>query len=175
MKAGVTHENSSYEDNMINLNFFEKQERINVNGEEWNYFKIMNISNGMKYIAKVYKNKLEEFSKSMKLLLHQEVTINSKLNHPALLSFQGYSLTNFKNKSKPTVIFEYAANNSLSEHIFSSNFHHLNDTQKLIVIYGIASGMMYLHSHDLIHCNLIPDSVFLDENLYPKITGFQLS
>lgn len=41
-----------------------------------------------------------------------------------------------------------------------------NDTKKLINIYGIASGMAYLHSNNVIHRNLSPESIFLDDYLF---------
>ena len=50
-----------------------------------------------------------------------------------------------------------------------------DDTKKLIYFYGIASGMAYLHSHNIIHRNLKPGNILLDEHLYPKISGFDIS
>ena len=40
----------------------------------------------------------------------------------------------------------------------------LNDTNKLIIIYGIASGMMYLHSKNIILRDLRPEKILIDEN-----------
>lgn len=48
----------------------------------------------------------------------------------------------------------------------------LNKTKKLIIIYGIASGMKYLHSQNIIHRNLSSGRIFLDHNSYPKISSF---
>lgn len=55
------------------------------------------------------------------------------------------------------------------------DINYLTDTEKLIIIYGIASGMSYLHSHNIIHRDLKPSNIFLDENSYPSISGFNIS
>lgn len=50
-----------------------------------------------------------------------------------------------------------------------------NDTTKLINLYEIAYGMNYLHSEDIIHRNLSPSHIFLDEKYHPKIGNFEFS
>lgn len=50
-----------------------------------------------------------------------------------------------------------------------------DDTKKLINIYGIALSMKYLHHHKILHRNLKPENILLDENLYPKLAIFGLS
>ena len=46
-----------------------------------------------------------------------------------------------------------------------------NDTKKLINIYGIASGMSYLHSNNIIHFNLNPKSILVDNQFHTKIAN----
>ena len=43
-----------------------------------------------------------------------------------------------------------------------------NDTKRLINIYGIASGMSFLHSQNIIHRNLKPSNILVDELIHPK-------
>ena len=78
-----------------------------------------------------------------------------KLNHPCLLKFVGYSPINFKKQLKPVIVTENFSNGSLSnilevERIKKANIQGWNETKKLINIFGIASGMSYLHSHEIL-------------------------
>ena len=51
----------------------------------------------------------------------------------------------------------------------------LTDTQKLKIIYGVASAMSYLHGHGILHCDLKPDNILLEEFLFPKVSDSGLS
>lgn len=48
-------------------------------------------------------------------------------------------------------------------------------TMKYINLLGIAIGMEYLHSLKIVHRDLNPDNILLDENFYPHICHFGLS
>jgi serine/threonine protein kinase len=45
----------------------------------------------------------------------------------------------------------------------------------MIVIVGIALGMQYLHSHDIVHRDLKLENILLDDHNRPLITDFGLS
>ena len=51
----------------------------------------------------------------------------------------------------------------------------MSDTIKLKIIYGIAHAMSYLHFHDILHRDLKPDNILLDDSLHPKVADFGLS
>jgi serine/threonine protein kinase len=48
-------------------------------------------------------------------------------------------------------------------------------TAKYIALYEITAGMRYLHLKRVVHCDLKPENVLLDDNLDQKITDFGLS
>ena len=74
---------------------------------------------------------------------------------------------------------EYALNGSLKQlidhDIANPQNRFLTDTRKLKIIYGIASAMSYLHSHGILHLDLKPDNILLDDYLFPKVGDFGLS
>ena len=113
------------------------------------------------------------------LSLFREVNLNSLLNYPSVLKFVGYYPTNFEGDPLPTIIAELALNGSLRG-IISMELQGLapdewNHTKKLINIFGIASGMSYLHSHNVLHRDLKPENILVDEYLNSKISDFGLS
>ena len=50
-----------------------------------------------------------------------------------------------------------------------------SDTLKLINIYGIASAMSFLHSKNILHRDLKPGNILLDDFLFPKLADFGFS
>ena len=86
------------------------------------------------------------------------------MNHPSVLKFIGYTLKN----DKPIFITEYMKNGTLQDIIDSERNsispEYWDATQKLITIYGIASGMSYLHSHNVIHRDLKPANILIDSD-----------
>ena len=59
--------------------------------------------------------------------------------------------------------------------LLNENNDTFDDTRKLIIIYGIAVGMSYLHLHNILHRDLKPSIIYLDKYFYPKISGFHIS
>ena len=108
----------------------------------------------------------------------REVNLMSLFNHPSILKFVGYYPTNFEGEPLPTIITELAGNGSLRDiiemEISGLSPDEWGDTKKLINIYGIASGMSYLHEQNILHRDLKPENVLIDGYLYPKISDFGL-
>lgn len=138
-------------------------------------FKVKHKDTNQIYAAKISINKLEAYSEQELLNMSREVSIISKINHPSVLKFIGFNTKSFNKKSKPVIITEYALNGSLSDFISRYAKDNFKPTHKLIIIYGIASGMSYLHSHEIIHRDLKPDNILIDYNYLPKISDFGLS
>lgn len=47
--------------------------------------------------------------------------------------------------------------------------HSLSITDKFIILYGIAAGMYYMHSKDMVHLNLKPENIILNDKCEPAI------
>lgn len=160
------------------LNDFVLQNKIG-SGSFGNIYKVKSIKSGKIFVAKISINKIEKNSTSQLHNISREVNILSKLNHPSILKFIFYSPQNFKKKPKPVIITEFAPNGSLDELIkkerHSISSVNFNMTHKLIIIYGIAAAMKYLHANNIIHRDLKPGNILLDEFLFPKVGDFGLS
>ena len=123
------------------------------------------------YAARISKRRRDHLKNDL-----NTIKIHSQLSHPCIVKFIGYSPFNFKQKVNPVIITEYYRNGTLNKIIdFESKGKEIegwNMTTKLINIYGIASAMSYLHSLDIIHRNLKPGAVLVDDSLFPKLGAF---
>ena len=110
----------------------------------------------------------------------EEAEIWSIINSPLIVKMIGLCF-NYKiqNNSTAIMVLEYCLNDSLEKLLKrikgGQNIREWNDTRKLICIYGIAAGMQYLHSKQIIHLDLRPANILLNEFLFPKINDFYTS
>lgn len=161
----------------LDLSNYRKENQIGKGG--FGSYKVIDKKAGEILTAKVSIYELDDCDYGSIQNLSREVEIISQLNHPSILKYIGYSPINFKSKPKPTIITEFAHNGSLDVIIDlerkGMTLPDWDDTKKIINIYGIASGMYYLHEKNIIHRDLKPANIFMDEFLYPKIGDFGLS
>jgi serine/threonine protein kinase len=84
------------------------------------------------------------------------------LTHPCVLRIVGYCLATQRFPAQ--IATEFAAGGSLREALPT-----LDGTGKAIVIVGIVIGMKFIHSRGVIHRDLRPANILLDERGHPKI------
>ncbi|KAH0788788.1 TKL family protein kinase [Histomonas meleagridis] len=80
-------------------------------------------------------------------------------------------LLGYTNTPPFIIITQHYPNGSLQDYIHKSSAH-LTPTNKTLIALGIAKGMMDLHEQCIMHRDLKSANVFLDNNLYPKISNF---
>lgn len=157
----------------IDLNEYDKQTQI-VHNYAIQSFKVRNKRTDELFVARVFL--LDEYQiKSIKLF--SNIDIYSKIYHPSLTKFIGFSRVDFSSEPYPIVLTKYYQNQSLDDILFKKSRQNKlvpdwNDTKKLINLYGIAAGMAYLHSQCILAKNLSPSNVLLDDQFYPQITDF---
>ena len=106
-----------------------------------------------------------------KLDFIREISVLAECNDFCLLPFIGWS-------AAPTysIITEFVSNGSLFNALRKKEGSpNLTPTNKTIIMYGIAYGMLFLHQKGVIHRDLKSLNILLDENLYPKVCDFGLS
>ena len=138
-------------------------------------FLIKDNKTGQEYAAKQYsfdsKNDKEDFM--------QELKIHSELNHPLIPKIVGYSMTDFNQERGMVIIMEYVKNGSL-ERILKAEINNVtidewNETMKLINIYGIASAILHMHKHNIVHLDIKPSNTLIDDFIFPKTCDFSIS
>ncbi|XP_037444467.1 putative receptor protein kinase ZmPK1 isoform X2 [Triticum dicoccoides] len=131
----------------------------------------------------VYKGVLEdERPVALKMLEHisrgkeefqAELSVIARIYHMNLVRIWGFC----SEGSHRLLVCEYVENGSLASILFSDNIL-LDWKQRFNIALGVAKGLAYLHHECLewvIHCDVKPENILLDQNFEPKITDFGLA
>lgn len=133
----------------------------------------------------VFKGQLEDGHKvAVKLLkgskgngeeFVNEVVSICRTSHVNIVSLLGFCVHGHKR----AIVYEYMANGSLDKYIQSEETRMVIGWEKLREIaVGIARGLEYLHrgcSTRIIHFDIKPNNILLDEDFSPKIADFGLA
>ena len=160
---------------IVKITDFEKNGRI---GSDCfvNTYRVTDRKTGKQYTMNILSTDIEDpnFRKAFK----RQVKILASLNHPCVLSLHGF-VPYQKRGDEAAIITEYMEGGSLQE-VIKKEANRApppgwDYTHKLIALYGTAVGMYVLRSNNIIHRDLRPDNILLNENFEPKVAGFHLS
>lgn len=121
------------------------------------------------YLAKIYFDDLTQKSEAFISELEKYIELLSNVSHRAVAKLEGYSLVDFNNDPHLVIFYDY--NYSTLKNKYKRD---LKSSEKIINIYGIASGMKYLHENNIIHGKLSPTNIFEDYDRYPLISDFSI-
>ncbi|XP_028119698.1 receptor like protein kinase S.2-like [Camellia sinensis] len=97
-----------------------------------------------------------------------EIQVHSYIRHLHVVSLIGYCI----DKHEVILVYEYMAHGSLYYHLNETNKYSLNWEKRLEICIGVARGLQYLHAgtrQTIIHRNLNPTNILLDENWNAKV------
>jgi hypothetical protein len=128
------------------------------------------LSNGQRTIAvkrleKVMAEGEEEFKNEMRSI--------GRTHHKNLVRLLGYC----HDGSNRLLVYEYMNNGTLADYLFKSQVKP-NWEERIKIALNIARGILYLHEEcetQIIHCDINPNNILIDENGCAKISDFGLA
>lgn len=147
---------------MIFLDQVKKKEIIG----QGNYCETYRVEdkNKRSYAAQVFYVAYEDYDDSIKYQMEKTMFLATNLDHPAILKGHHFSLSGFGKEHRPSILFDYYPNGSLEKCI-----PRLDNTQKIVNLFGIASAMKFLHQNNIIHHDLKTSNVLETAEYYPKL------
>lgn len=163
---------------LLDINDFELIEELGSGGFGVVYL-VRDKHTGFEFAAKVAKNTMKNINDDESRVIIdyiKEVNVMSNFNHGSIMKVYGYCLKDFHNDDKQVIIMENVPNGDLRKIIEDERKkikrEGWDDTQKLINLYGIASGMAYSLSYGIAHSDLKPENILMTNDLCPKISDF---
>ena len=123
------------------------------NGEVW----LAVDKEGTKMVIKKFFSK-EIFMKEKNTL--------TQISHPNVIRLISSSLA-----KQPVLIFEYAENGNLHNHLKSCD-SSFNISNLLEISAGVAHGMLELEKRGIIHCDILAMNILIDGHFVCKVAGF---
>ncbi|PHT49702.1 hypothetical protein CQW23_09449 [Capsicum baccatum] len=127
------------------------------------------LRSGTAIAVKVFNLQLDAAFKSF----DTECEVLCSLRHRNLVKV----ITSCSNLDFKALVLEYMPNGSLEKYLYSHNYF-LDTKQRLSIMIDVACALEYLHhgcSLPVIHCDLKPSNVLLDEDMVAHLSDFGIS
>ncbi|XVF27483.1 hypothetical protein REPUB_Repub14bG0111300 [Reevesia pubescens] len=121
-------------------------------------------------VSSICVSSLKDWSKNSEMAYRRKIDILSRINHKNFVNLIGYC-----EEDEPfnrMMVFEYAPNGTLFEHLHVKEMEHLDWNERMRIIMGVAYCLQYMH-HDLnppiAHSNLSSTTVYLTDDYAAKL------
>ncbi|BBH04368.1 receptor-like protein kinase 1 [Prunus dulcis] len=130
---------------------------------------VLRSSDNGKYVA---VKRLDNMVKDNELEFKAEISSIGKTNHKNLVQLLG-----FCNEGQHRIlVYEFMSNGSLAGFLFGESMPNWYKRRQIAL--GIARGLLYLHedcSSQIIHCDIKPQNILLDDSIGARISDFGLA
>ncbi|KFK27854.1 hypothetical protein AALP_AA8G438100 [Arabis alpina] len=116
--------------------------------------------------------KLDSVAQDNEKEFKNEVKVIGQTHHKNLVRLIGFC----NEGQSRLIVYEYLPHGTLADYLFRRPRPSWEDRRRIAV--GIARGILYLHeecSEQIIHCDIKPHNILLDENYCPRISDFGLA
>uniref|UniRef100_A0A1J3ILA5 Receptor-like serine/threonine-protein kinase n=1 Tax=Noccaea caerulescens TaxID=107243 RepID=A0A1J3ILA5_NOCCA len=116
--------------------------------------------------------KLDRVAQENEKEFNNEVKVIGQIHHKNLVRLIGFC----NEGQSRMIVYEFLPNGTLADFLFRRPRPSWEDRRRIAV--GIARGILYLHeecSEQIIHCDIKPQNILLDEYYSPRISDFGLA
>ncbi|KAJ3490020.1 hypothetical protein NLI96_g1715 [Meripilus lineatus] len=118
---------------------------------------------------RVYQRTTSDEKDNLDKILCKEVLILSQLSHPNILPFYGIDVHSFN--GKPALVSLFLKRGHVMEYLKGKESDEL--VQQLCT--GILMGLQYLHTNNIVHGDLRPPNILIDDDGRVKLSDFGLA
>ncbi|CAH8384538.1 unnamed protein product [Eruca vesicaria subsp. sativa] len=123
-------------------------------------------------VASVATASAKEWTNNIEMQFRKKIEMLSKINHKNFVNLLGYC-----EEDEPftrILVFEYASNGSVFEHLHYKESEHLDWIMRLRIAMGVAYCLDHMHGLNppIVHSNLLSSTLHLTEDYAVKIADF---
>ncbi|TKY50559.1 G-type lectin S-receptor serine/threonine-protein kinase RLK1 [Spatholobus suberectus] len=160
------------ESNLRSFTFGELVQATNNFKEELGRGSCGIVFKGTTDLATIAVKKLDKMLKDSDKEFKTEVNVIGQTHHKNLVRLLGYC----DEGEHRILVYEFLSNGTLANFLFGDFKRNWN--QRVQIAFGIARGLVYLHDEcctQIIHCDIKPQNILLDEHYNARISDFGLS
>ncbi|XP_020284452.1 serine/threonine-protein kinase PLK4 [Pseudomyrmex gracilis] len=128
------------------------------------------LRSGVEVAIKMIDKKIM-MSAGMTNRVRQEVQIHSRLKHPAILELY----TCFEDANYVYLVLELCHNGELQRYLKTQGAKALSEEHAACIIKQVVQGLLYLHSHQILHRDMSLSNLLLTKDMQVKIADFGLA